>query len=431
MAQSRNIGGWKRVSENMRILADIFRQTLRTLWAHKLRSFLTMFGIAWGVGSLLLLVGVGEGFRTGNQRELNQLGENIMFMFPGRVPAMPGQATGMRRYWLTYQDYLDIARQPHIKWATPLLIRNDIRAVSEFQSSSGQVTGILPIFNRIRYLPMGSGRWLNDRDNEERRNVVVLGYEMKRNLFPNDEAPIGQHILLNGIRFEVVGVISNFTKNENNSTAVRAYIPYETLAHYFAVKDAPVTDAISFINYTPTSKADHTVARHEARAVIARNHDFDVNNEDAFEDWDTVKNQEMVGKIFDAMNMFLGSVGLVTLALGAIGIINIMLVSVAERTKEIGLRKALGATNRNILTQFILEGATLTFVSGGVGMGAAALLMHLLHRLPAPEGFDPPTLVASSAALAIGSLSLAGIAAGVYPARKAAALPPVEALRQE
>jgi len=415
----------------MRTLLDIFSQTLRTLWAHKLRSFLTMFGIAWGVGSLLLLVGVGEGFRTGNQRELNQLGENIMFIFPGRVPAMPGQSTGLRRYWLTYDDYLDIARQPHVKWATPLLIRNDIRAVSEFQSSNGQVTGILPIFNRIRYLPMGKGRWINELDNEQRRNVVVLGYEMKRNLFPDDDAPIGKHILLNGIRFEVIGVISNFTKNENNSTAVRAYIPYETLAEYFAVKDTDVPNAVSFINYTPTSKAVHDLARKEARKVVARNHNFDPGNEDAFEDWDTVKNQEMVGKIFDAMNMFLGSVGLVTLALGAIGIINIMLVSVAERTKEIGLRKALGATNRNILTQFLLEGVTLTVVSGAVGMGAAALLMHMLHRLPSPEGFDPPTLVASSAALAVSSLSLAGIAAGVYPARKAAALPPVEALRQE
>jgi len=139
----------------------------------------------------------------------------------------------------------------------------------------------------------------------------------------------------------------------------------------------------------------------------------------------------MVGKIFDAMNMFLGSVGLVTLALGAIGVINIMLVSVTERTKEIGLRKALGATNRSILTQFFLEGIILTVAAGGIGMAVAAGFMSLLHLLPAPPGFDPPTLVWTSAVTAIGSLAAAGVIAGLYPARKAAMLTPVEALRAE
>jgi putative ABC transport system permease protein len=139
----------------------------------------------------------------------------------------------------------------------------------------------------------------------------------------------------------------------------------------------------------------------------------------------------MVGKIFDAMNMFLGSVGLVTLGLGAIGIINIMLVSVTERTREIGLRKALGATNRSILFQFFMEGALLTLVSGGIGMGFAAGFMSLLGTLPSPPGFDTPKLVASSATLAITCLSIAGIVAGLYPARKAAMLTPVDALRAD
>ena len=139
----------------------------------------------------------------------------------------------------------------------------------------------------------------------------------------------------------------------------------------------------------------------------------------------------MVGTIFDVMNMFLGAVGIVTLALGAIGVVNIMLVAVSERTHEIGLRKALGATNRNILFHFFLEGLLLTLGSGMIGMLLAAGLMALGGNVHGPGGFDPPKLVPMSAILAIGSLTLAGVVAGVYPARKAALLQPVEALRQE
>jgi putative ABC transport system permease protein len=200
---------------------------------------------------------------------------------------------------------------------------------------------------------------------------------------------------------------------------------------FFPLKEEGREDGITYLNFRPATREEHEAAQIEVRKIVARRKGFDYRIEDAWFDWDTVEAQQTIGKIFDAMNVFLGGVGLVTLGLGAIGIVNIMLVAVAERTKEIGLRKALGATNRSILSQFFLEGAFLTLLSGAIGVAGAAGLMALLGQLPAPPGFDTPKLVASSAAIALLSLSLAGIVAGLYPARKAALLTPVEALRQE
>jgi putative ABC transport system permease protein len=415
---------------NMRMVLDIFGQIVRTLWAHKLRSFLTMFGIAWGVGSLLLLVGLGEGFRSGNKRELSQFGKDIMFIFPGRAPAVAGNMSSARNYLLSYQDYLDVRAAPHVRNASPVLARPDIRAVSEFASANGQITGVEPQFNEIRYLPIKQGRWLNALDETQRRNVIVLGDEMTRNLFPGRPA-VGAVVLLNGMRFEVIGSVERVGRGDNNSTNMRAYIPFQVMAASFPLKDENHRSAISFINYQPRVAAEHLVAADEVRKIVARNHDFNYHDDNAFDMWDTIQESKMIGTIFDAMDMFLGGVGMVTLVLGAIGVINIMLVAVSERTREIGLRKALGATNRSILFQFALEGTLLTLVSGLIGMALAGGLMALLGTQEGPQGFDPPKLVPMSAIIAIGSLTIAGVVAGLYPARKAAMLQPVEALRQE
>jgi len=416
----------------VRHIFDIFGQTLRTLWAHKLRSFLTMFGIAWGVGSLLVLVGVGEGFRSGNRKQFDSIGENVMFIWSGRAPAVQGSFTALRQYYLTYRDYEDIVREcPSVGAAAPVIRRSDLRAVSDFYQASGQVMGVPAIFSQIRYLPINEGRWLNEMDDLQKRPVIVLGDEARRTLFLGRPS-IGASILLNGIRFEVIGTLKRIGHGDNMNQNLQSYVPFNAMHEYFRPLNAGIgTGVISYINYQPRSRALHETAQQEVHKVIARNHGFDPNDPDSFDEWDTIRTVDQVGKIFDAMNLFLGSVGLVTLTLGAIGIVNIMLVAVADRTREIGLRKAVGATKGSIMFQFFVEGAFLTLLSGGIGIAGAAAIMAPFSGVELGPGFDAPTLVPSTAILAVVSLAVAGIAAGLYPASRAAALEPVEALRKE
>jgi putative ABC transport system permease protein len=414
----------------MRAVGDIFAQIFRNLWAHKLRSFLTMFGIAWGVGSLLLLVGVGEGFRSGNKREMAEFGRDIMFIFPGRAPAVRGSMNSAQWYLLTYQDYLDIRHAPHVRNACPLLSRSDIHEISQYASSAGEIVGVEPQLNEISYVPIKEGRWLNPMDGIQRRNVIVLGSELQKALFPGRPS-VGEFILLNGQRFEVIGSTPHLGRGDNLWLNMRGYIPFQVMATNFPIKGENHANSISYVEYQPLVTADHTLAKEEVHEILGRNHGFDPSDENAFDEWDSIEESKMVNTIFDVMNMFLGTVGMVTLALGAIGVVNIMLVAVTERTHEIGLRKALGATNRNILFHFFLEGLLLTLGSGLIGMLLAGGLMAAVGNIKGPGGFDPPKLVPMSAMLAIGSLTLAGVVAGLYPARKAALLQPVEALRQE
>src|ERR1700726_4397047 len=199
----------------MRTVFDIFAQIFRNLWAHKLRSFLTMFGIAWGVGSLVLLVGVGEGFRSGNKRELAEFGRNIMFLFPGRAPAVKGSMNSSHPYLLTYQDYVDIRTQaPHVGNASPMLSRTDLHQVSEFATAGVEILGVEPQLNEVSYIPLKEGRWLNRMGEAQRRNVIVLGNELPKCLFPGRPA-VGAVGLLNGIRFEVIGSMPRLGRGDN------------------------------------------------------------------------------------------------------------------------------------------------------------------------------------------------------------------------
>ncbi len=413
---------------------DIFGQVFQAIWASKLRSFLTMFGIAWGVASLLLLIGLGEGFRSGQRRELAELGKDIIMAWSGTVPALPNQHTGMRPYKLTYADEQAVRLQaPHIRAATALLNRDDLRQVSAFANAGGTVLGVEANYPQVRTLDMDKGRFLDAEDEREARKVVVLGPKSESLLFMGHPS-VGSYITLNGSRFLVIGVAKKGGRGNNDGQNQQLYIPLTTMFELFPLKgDNVPADALTSIQYQPIRADMNETAKAEFHRVIAARHGFDPSMTDAFDEWDTIKSEKTVGLIFDAMDVFLGGVGVVTLMLGAVGIINIMLVTVTERTREIGLRKALGATNRSILMQFFLEGLLLTGLSGAIGIiGSAAFMVGLSSIMgPGMQGFDPPRLVPWSAAMAMGTLTLCGIVAGIYPARKAAMLEPVEALRKE
>src|SRR3954471_13495994 len=414
----------------MRGFLDSFGQVLGAMWAHKLRSFLTMFGIAWGVGSLLLLVGLGEGFRAGTAKGLARFGEDLMQMYDGRVPAIGSSQLSSRQYYLNYQDYVDIRNSPWVRNAAPIVYRGDLRLVSEYGSSNGYVDGSEPQFYDIRYQPIAQGRWMNWNDELQRSNVCVIGSEFIRILFPGRPV-VGSRLLINGVPFQVIGTIQKIGHGDNGDLNMRLVMPFSTMATYFPLKGEGNANSIKYVVYQPVTRGQHAQAKQSVRRIVARNHGFDPETPDAFNDWDSIANAEMVGKISDAMDAFLGAVGLVTLALGAMGVVNIMLVSVAERTREIGLCKALGATRASILFQFFMEGLMLTAISGAIGVAAAYGATRLFGLAPPIDGFELPHIYPATAALAVGSLAVAGIIAGLYPARRAALLTPVEALRQE
>ena len=419
----------------MQSFADILRQVFDSIWSHRLRSFLTMFGIAWGVASLLLLIGLGEGFRSGQTRSLSTVGSDVIMIFGGTIPALPNQHQGMQPYKLTLGDEDAIRTQaPHVRSVTAMIQRSDLKQVSEFSSAGGMVLGVQSNWPDIRHLPMDQGRFLDADDVTDKRHVIVLGKKSNELLFPEGRFgnSVGSWITIDGTRFEVIGVAQTIARGNNEGDNQRLYIPLTTMLElYPLLGDNNPQDAVSSIQYQPVSVDLNASAKAEVHRIVAARHGFEPVKE-AFEEWDTIQSKRMVGVIFTAMDVFLGGVGIVTLALGAVGIVNIMLVTVTERTKEIGLRKALGATNRSIMSQFFLEGLTLTGVSGILGILAAAGLMAAMHSLVGTmSGFDPPTLVPWSAAVALLTLSVCGVVAGVYPARRAAMLEPVEALRKD
>jgi putative ABC transport system permease protein len=411
---------------------DLLRDTLATLWGHKRRTLLTMFGIAWGIISITLMVAAGEGLGRGIQKQHETFGKDVMIVFSGRTSMQAGGTrSGRAVHWME-DDYIQVAKEaPACKYVMPEL-GNDVKVHSAFNSGDISTVGSLPPFTIIRSITVDQGRFYNDQDNEEGRRVAFLGTETKKQLFADREA-LGQTIQLNGIPYSVIGVMK--AKDQNSSydgfDTRKIFIPFNAMKRDFPNKPPSVEHTVDRILVAPNSLETHRDCVKQVRRTLARLHDFDPRDEEAASIWDTVKNAEANRLIIEGMQMFMGVVGIATLFLGGLGVMNVMLVSVRERTREIGVRKALGATRESILRQFFLETVIVVGISGAAGLFISFGFCALVDLLPMPPFFDGLIASWKLAVLTISLLGIIAVLSALYPANQAASVDPIEALRFE
>jgi putative ABC transport system permease protein len=423
-------------------------QSFENLRANKLRSFLTMFGILWGMISVVVLSATGEGFRRGNDKVLRELGQNIAIVWGGRTSSQVGGERAGRRIFLTVDDARALAAESSMIAVVSPELERSVGVKSPYNSANARTVGIEPPYQAIRTIELEYGRHFAWSDEERVARVAIVGYDMADQLFGKRHI-LGETLLINGLPYTVIGKIrkkeqdSNYNGPDNN----KIFVPFAAMIRDLPRKDAEA-GTVSDIIVSPRPEVVEALAgvlnrRHgrvediewpleqNVRTILARRHGFDPTDKQAVDMWDTSLETLMFGRMIDRMRDFFSIVGLVTLGLGGIGVMNIMLVAVKERTREIGLRKALGATTQVIQRQFFLEGLFLTLFSGSLGMLTALALCGLVNLAPMPQRFDGMILSWQSGLLSLATLLVIGVLTATYPASRAAGLPPVESLRFE
>lgn len=418
----------------MTYLQELFRQVLSSLMRNKLRTALTMAGIAWGIASIVIIVAMGDGFKEGQRNNMKGLGENIVILFGGKTEMQAGGQRAGRRIRLTYDDVIAIRQEGYLVDYVVGEMESTNRGTSPYNSGAFDTDGVEPDFNKLRTIPIAAGRFISEEDNATGRRVAILGTKVRAQLFGKRTNVLGQEIAINSLPFRIIGLLTD--KNQNSSYGSpdenKIFIPYQTAARDIPPKKPSYSPGdLDDIIYKPRSLEAFEPARKQVIRILARRHGFNPGDDGALGVWDTVENAKEVDGIFQSMTIFLSIVALVTLSLGGVGVMNIMLVTVNERTQEVGLRKALGATKRRILVDFFMEGCILAAVSGTLGWAAAFGLSSLLKLLPMPDAFPGLPVSMNTTLLSFCALALIAILSSLVPAWRAASLTPVEALRYE
>jgi putative ABC transport system permease protein len=414
--------------------SDLLREAYGAMQHNRRRTTLTMLGMAWGIATVVILLAFGSGFERAINIIFSSWGTDVIGVFPGRTSLQAGGAKAGSQIRLKVADVDYIRNEvPMIKGVTPIFnkengvpIQHDARIFTNLF-----LNGVYPVFQRIRSFNVATGRGLSDQDELEHARVAVLGDEAKRRLFSGEPA-LGQNIRIAGVSFQVIGVYERKVQGGDDNDNSHVVIPFSTMGDLY---DTQYITGI-FMDY---EGQDHQQLARVVRSVLAGHHNFRPDDRRAVFIADFKQDYDDFEIVTTALKILLTFVGALTLGIGGIGLMNIMLVSVQQRTREIGVEKALGAHKTHILFQFLAEALAITFAGGAAGIGIAYLLSWGVGALPLMSAFgenlqagdihlhiNPGSLIVATIIL-----SAVGIVSGMVPAIRAAQLDPIESLRYE
>jgi putative ABC transport system permease protein len=399
---------------------------LRDLRAQKLRTAMTVFGIIWGTVAIVVLLAFGMGFKKQLSKDMHGIGESLVIMFPN-VTTKPFAGFGIGRpVFLTEDDAKLIASQvKSVDKVVPEYGTSDYQVRVGVNITNTNIGGVYPVYSEMRNIwPQTGGRFIDEQDMQERRRVIFIGDGVKDLLF-GDSDPLGKTVIIGRTPFTVIGVMIKKTQNSsyNRRDKDRVFIPATTFSAVFGVIH------VHNLIFTPKDPRDSKQVMSQVREVLAKKYKFDPTDEDAVGMWDTTEMDKFMFYFFLAFNIFMGLIGSFTLAVGGIGVANIMYIVVQERVREIGVKRAVGAKRNTILFQFFFEAMFIVAFGSSIGFVIAIGITQLMAYMPIQEFVGTPVISIQVAIATALVLAIVGVTSGLLPARRAANLDVVEALR--